>query len=51
MSQIELAKAFDVSPTMVVNWENGKSKPSGEDLLFYADVCEITLEEVLVTRK
>lgn len=51
ISQIELAKAFDVSSSMVVNWENGKSKPSVEDLLFYADVCEITLEEVLVTRK
>lgn len=48
ISQSELAKAFGVSQSMVVNWENGKSKPSIEDLLFYCEVCETDLDGILV---
>lgn len=48
ISQYELSKAFKVSESMIVNWENGKSKPPLEYLLFYSDVCGISLNDVIV---
>ena len=51
ISRAELAKAFSVSENMVVNWENGKSRPTLEDLLFYADICGRSLFDLLVTEE
>lgn len=48
ISQSELAQVFNVTTSCVVNWENGKSKPGLEDLLFYSQLCNISLNEVVV---
>lgn len=48
ISQAELAKVFNVSESMVVNWENNKSRPQLEDLIFYGQICGIDLYEVIV---
>jgi DNA-binding XRE family transcriptional regulator len=48
ISQAELAEVFHVSESMLLNWENARSKPSLEDLLFYADICGLTLFDVVV---
>ena len=48
ISQAELAKVFCVSESMVVNWENSKSRPQLDDLIFYGQICEINLSEVIV---
>ena len=51
ISQAELAEVFHVSESMLLNWENARSKPSLEDLLFYADICGVDLFEVVVFEK
>ena len=48
ISQAELAKVFNVSESMVANWENARSQPSIDDLLFYAQICGLTLDDILV---
>lgn len=48
ISQSELAEVFNVSESMVANWENARSQPSIEDLLFYAQICKLTLDDLLV---
>lgn len=51
ISQAELAKVFNVSENMVANWENNRSTPSLEDLIFYSQICGIKLENIIVFRK
>lgn len=51
ISQAELAKVFNVSENMVANWENNRSTPSLEDLIFYSQICGISLEDIIVFRK
>lgn len=48
ISQSELAKVFNVSESMVVNWENNKSRPQLDDLIFYSQICGIDLYDVIV---
>ncbi len=48
ISQAELAKVFNVSESMVVNWENNKSRPQLDDLVFYSQLCELDLCDVIV---
>lgn len=48
ISQAELAKVFNVSESMVVNWENNKSRPQLDDLIFYSQICQIDLYDVIV---
>ncbi|MCM1237743.1 MAG: helix-turn-helix domain-containing protein [Ruminococcus flavefaciens] len=48
ISQAELAKVFNVTDCAVANWENQKSRPSLEDLIFYSRLCGIELFDVLV---
>ena len=48
ISQAELARAFGVSESMVANWENCKSFPHLEDLIFYSEVCGIDLFDIVV---
>ena len=48
ISQAELAKVFSVSESMVVNWENKKSRPQLDDLIFYSQICDIDLYDVIV---
>ena len=48
ISQSELSKVFNVSESMVVNWENNKSRPQLDDLIFYSQICKIDLYKVVV---
>ena len=48
ISQTELAKVFNVSESMIVNWENNKSRPQLDDLIFYSQICQIDLYDVIV---
>lgn len=48
ISQKELASVFCVNTGSVVNWENGKSRPSIEDLIFYSQISGVDLYEVLI---
>ena len=48
ISQAELAAVMNVSENMLLNWETARSKPSLEDLLFYADICGLTLFDIVV---
>ncbi len=48
ISQKELAAVFSVSENVVVNWENGKTVPPLEDLLFYSEISGVPLEEIIV---
>ena len=48
ISQAELAQVFNVSESMVANWETGRSIPSVDDLLFYATICRLPLGDILV---
>lgn len=48
ISQSELAKVFNVSESMIANWENARSIPSLEDLFFYADICRTDIFSILV---
>ncbi len=51
ISQAELADFFKVSESVVANWETARSEPSVEDLLFYADLCGLKVEDIVVFRK
>ena len=48
ISQAELAKVFNVSESMVVNWEKNKSRPHLDDIIFYSQICQIDLYDVIV---
>lgn len=49
ISQGELARVFYLdSESRIVNWEKGRARPTISDLLYYADICRIPLEQVLV---
>ena len=48
ISQAELAQVFHFSENRIVNWENNRSKPTIEDLIFYSQICGIDLYEVIV---
>ena len=48
ISQLELAKVFNVSESMIVNWENNKSRPQLDDLLFYSQIFGLDLYDVVV---
>lgn len=48
ISRPELAKVFAVSESVINNWESGKTKIGIEDLLFYCQIAEVTLDDILV---
>lgn len=48
ISQNELAEVFGVSPSVIANWETGRTDPSIEDFIFYAKICDIGLSDVIV---
>ncbi|MDE7087040.1 MAG: helix-turn-helix domain-containing protein [Clostridia bacterium] len=48
ISRAELATVFNVTESVVFNWENGKSLPTLDDLLFYAQICDLPLFEVII---
>lgn len=51
ISQAELARVFNVSESMVANWENFKSRPQLDDLIFYSQICQVDLFDVIVFEK
>lgn len=48
ISQAELAQVFHINENRIVNWENNRSKPTIEDLIFYSQICGIDLYEVII---
>ena len=50
ISRMELTKVFNVSESVIFNWENGKTPVPVEDLLFYCQLADVDLEDVLVFR-
>ena len=50
ISRTELAEVFCVSESVVFNWENGKTPVPVEELLFYCQLADVELEDVLVYR-
>ena len=48
ISRAELASVFNISESVVFNWENGKTPISVEDLLYYCEICGVELSDVLV---
>lgn len=48
ISRPELASVFHVSESVIFNWENGKTPVSLEDMLFYCQIADVELKEILV---
>lgn len=48
ISQAELAIVMNVSDSMVANWETNRTIPTLEDLLMYCDLCDMSLENIIV---
>ncbi len=51
ISQFELAKIFNVTPSNIANWESGRSRPQIEDLLMYSRICDLDFFDVVVFEK
>ena len=48
ISRTELAKIFNVSDSVIFNWENGITPVDLEDMLFYCQLAEVTLDDIVV---
>ncbi len=48
ISRPELAAVFGVSESVINNWESGRTEVGIEDLLFYCQIAEVNLEDILV---
>lgn len=48
ISRVELAKIFNVSESVIFNWENGKTPVSLEDMLFYCQITQLNLFDIIV---
>ncbi len=51
ISQSDLARVMGVATSQIANWENGKSFPDLEFLIFYCRICGIAKVEDLVILK
>lgn len=51
ISRPELAEVFGESESVIYNWESGKTPVGIENLLFYCQIAEVTLEDILVFYK
>ncbi len=51
ISREELAKVFNVSESVIFNWENGRTPIGVEDLLFYAEVARVDILDIIVFEK
>lgn len=51
VSQEELGHIFEVSKSVIVNWESGRTQPRIEDLLYYEKISKKELKELLVIIK
>lgn len=48
ISRAELAEVFNVSESVINNWERNKTMVSYEDLLFYCQLADVSIDEVVV---
>lgn len=48
ISRKELADVFGVSESVIFNWENGRTVVDYENLLFYSQLANIQLNEIVV---
>lgn len=48
ISRKELSEVFGVSDSVIYNWENGKTVVAYDDLLFYAQLAKIDINEIVV---
>ena len=48
ISRNELATVFQTTESVIFNWENGKTSPELEDLIMYAEICGVRLEDIIV---
>ncbi len=48
ISRNELAEVFNVSESVVFNWESGRTPVSLDDLVFYTQVAKVDLFDILV---
>ena len=51
ISRPEIAAVFGVSDSVINNWERGKTAVGVENLLFYCQMAEVTLDDILVFQK
>jgi DNA-binding XRE family transcriptional regulator len=48
ISRTELARLFNVSESVIFNWENGRTPISLEDILFYCKIAKVNLDDIIV---
>ncbi len=48
ISRPELAEVFGVSESVINNWETGRTEVGIENLLFYCQIAQVTLDDILV---
>lgn len=48
ISRAELAEVFNVSESVVFNWETGRTPVSIDDLMFYTQIAGVELFDILV---
>ena len=48
ISRKELAEVFGVSDSVIFNWENGKTTVDYENLLFYAQLSKLSLDDFVI---
>lgn len=51
ISRPELAEVFGVSESVINNWESGRTEIGIEDLLFYCQLANVELDDILVFQK
>lgn len=48
ISRPELAQVFGVTESVINNWESGRTEVGIENLLFYCQIANVTLDDILV---
>lgn len=48
ISRSELAKVFNVSESVINNWETGRTEVGVDNLMFYCHIAQVKLEDILV---
>lgn len=51
ISRPELAEVFGVSESVINNWETGRTEIGVEDLLFYCQIAQVELDDILIFYK
>ena len=48
ISRKELSEVFGVSESVIFNWENGRTAVDYENLLFYAQLTKLKLDDIVI---